>query len=214
MVSVVTVHGRHALTTIENANNLRTLYRQPGQKAIDKVIGHLDDHCRRFIGMSPFCVLGTATPDGDPDLSPRGGDPGFVHIFDDHTLLLADRPGNNRLDTLGKLVANPAISMLFFVPGIDETLRVYGDAAIEPTGQYAGLFGINDGKSVTVMRVSVSRAMFHCPKALMRSRLWEPAAQIDNTDQPTIYDIMNDQAGSPRDNESRETVIQRLASSL
>ena len=202
------------MSTIDNVASLRTLYRQPGEKALNKVVNRLDDHCRRFIGQSPFCILGTATPDGEPDLSPRGGDPGFVHIADDHTLLLADRPGNNRLDTLSKLAANPSVSILFMVPGIDETLRVYGTVTIEETSRYADLFLTKESKSTTVIRVDVSRAMFHCPKALIRSRLWDPSTQLNSLDQPTISDIVNDQIGLPRPVVTREEYTKQLSREL
>ena len=101
-------------------------YREPSRIVQDKVIGALDEHCRAFIALSPFATLATAGTDGSPEVSPRGGDPGFVHVLDEHRLALPDRPGNNRVDSLRNLVANPRAALLFFVPGIEETLKVFG----------------------------------------------------------------------------------------
>ena len=97
-------------------------YRTPGGLVLDKVIDRLDAHCREFIAHSPFATLATADAEGWPDISPRGGDPGFVHVLDEHRLALPDRPGNNRVDSLRNVAANPRAALLFFVPGIEQTL--------------------------------------------------------------------------------------------
>src|SRR5919205_2584776 len=109
-------------------------YRPPSQLVQDKEIDHVDEHCRRFIELSPFATLATADADGWPDVSPRGGDPGFVKVLDPHRLVLPDRPGNNRVDSLRNLVANPRAALLFLVPGIEETLRVFGTATLVAPG--------------------------------------------------------------------------------
>src|SRR3954470_10075320 len=105
-------------------------YRAPSQLVQDKEIDHVDVHCRRFIELSPFATLATADADGWPEVSPRGGDPGFVKVLDEHRLALPDRQGNNRVDSLRNLSANPRAALMFFVPGIDETLRVYGTTTL------------------------------------------------------------------------------------
>src|SRR3954454_15970886 len=107
-------------------------YRAPGQRVLDKVISRIDGHCAAFIRLAPFATLATATPDGWPDVSPRGGDPGFVHVLDEHRLAMPDRQGNNRVDSLRNLAGNPRAALMFFVPGIDETLRVYGTTTLLP----------------------------------------------------------------------------------
>ena len=107
-------------------------YRAPSQLVLDKEIDHVDEHCRRFLELSPFATLATADADGWPDVSPRGGDPGFVKVLDPARLALPDRPGNNRVDSLRNLAANPRATLLFFVPGIEETLRVFGTAELVP----------------------------------------------------------------------------------
>ena len=101
-------------------------YRSPSQRVLDKEIGSLDTYCRYFIALSPFATLATASADGWPEVSPRGGAPGFVHVLDEHRLALPDRPGNNRVDSLRNLTVNPRAALMFFVPGVDQTLRVYG----------------------------------------------------------------------------------------
>jgi uncharacterized protein len=106
-------------------------YRSPSQLVQDKEIDHVDEHCRRFIELSPFAVLSTADA-GWPDVSPRGGDPGFVKVLDPRRVALPDRQGNNRIDSLRNLTANPRAALLFFVPGIEETLRVYGTTELLP----------------------------------------------------------------------------------
>src|SRR5881398_2310961 len=105
-------------------------YRAPSQLVQDKEIDHVDVHCRAFVELSPFATLATADAEGWPDVSPRGGDPGFVKVLDEHTLVLPDRPGNNRVDALRNAVANPRVALMFLVPGIDETLRVFGTATL------------------------------------------------------------------------------------
>ena len=107
-------------------------YGPPSQRALDKVVDALDGHCRAFIALSPFATLATADAEGWPDVSPRGGDPGFVRVLDEHRLALPDRQGNNRVDGLRNAVANPRVSLLFLVPGFDETLRVHGTSSLVP----------------------------------------------------------------------------------
>ncbi|WP_040337476.1 MSMEG_1061 family FMN-dependent PPOX-type flavoprotein [Candidatus Blastococcus massiliensis] len=156
-------------------------YRTPGGLVLDKVIDRLDPHCREFIAHSPFATLATADPEGWPEISPRGGDRGFVHVLDEHRLALPDRPGNNRVDSLRNLAVNPRAALMFFVPGVDQTLRVYGTTSlVRPDELDVDLteFG-REPLSVLVMQVRT--AYFQCPKSVMRSRLWDPAQQVDRT---------------------------------
>jgi PPOX class probable FMN-dependent enzyme len=199
------------MTEILEAEDLCRVYSAPKERSLRKEIGRLDEHCRRFIALSPFVVLSTATPEGCPDISPRGGDPGFIRVHDEHTLLLPDRPGNNRLDTLGHLAANPRLALLFFVPGIDETLRVYGQAKIVRASEEAP-----EGRqpSKTVLRVHVNRAFFHCAKALMRSHLWDARWQIERATFPTMGEIMRDHTGDQAHYESQENMLRRYLPEL
>jgi PPOX class probable FMN-dependent enzyme len=146
---------------------------------LDKVIDRIDRHCAAFIRLSPFATLATADAEGFPEISPRGGDPGFVHVLDEQRLALPDRPGNNRVDSLRNLAVNPRAALLFFVPGAEETLKVFGTTSIvgpDDLGVDLTEFG-RAPRSVLV--VTVQRAYFQCGKALMRSGLWDPARQVD-----------------------------------
>ena len=118
--------------TVSNYSGLREVYKPPAPRATQKVLDYLDVHCRNFIALSPMCVLSSANPSGSPraNASPRGDPLGFVQVLDDKTLLLPDRPGNNQVDSLQNIVQNPSVGLLFFVPGMNETLRVEGEAEI------------------------------------------------------------------------------------
>ena len=167
-------------------------YRQPGQRVLDKVIHRIDRHCAAFIGLSPFAVLSTASADGDPDVSPRGGDPGFVKVLDEHRLALPDRQGNNRVDSLRNLAANPRAALMFMVPGIDETLRVYGRTALhgpDDLGQDLTEFG---RPPLSVLVMTVDRAYFQCSKAVMRSQLWNPERRVERSSFPPFSQVLRD----------------------
>ncbi|MCW2581485.1 MAG: Pyridoxamine 5-phosphate oxidase [Klenkia sp.] len=164
-------------------------YPAASTRAVDKVIDRVDQHCARFVELSPFATLATVDADGFPDVSPRGGGPGFVRVLDEHTLALPDRQGNNRVDSLRNLAGNPRVALMFFVPGIEETLRVYGRARlVSPAEVDADLteFG-KQPLSVTV--IDVERAYFHCAKAVMRSRLWDPGAQVHRSVFPPMGQV-------------------------
>src|SRR5262245_58481892 len=124
---------------------LRTVYAMPSKAVRDKALDHIDEHGRSFIALSPFVCIGSSRPDGLADVSPRGGEPGFIHVLDEKRLALPDRPGNNRLDTLTNIVHAPAVGLLFFVPGFEEMLRVNGLAAVTTEEQLMARF-IADGK--------------------------------------------------------------------
>ncbi|HEY1260864.1 MAG TPA: MSMEG_1061 family FMN-dependent PPOX-type flavoprotein, partial [Stellaceae bacterium] len=118
------------MDTIENAVRLREIYGEPHERAVKKQLSRLDKHARNFIALSPFLVIASSDPSGRCDASPKGDAPGFVRVIDDRTLLIPDRLGNNRTDTLDNLLARPGVGLIFFVPGINETLRVNGRASV------------------------------------------------------------------------------------
>jgi PPOX class probable FMN-dependent enzyme len=153
-------------------------YRAPNRIPLDKVVDRLDRHCRAFIELSPFATLATADENGWPDVSPRGGDPGFVKVLDEHALALPDRPGNNRVDGLRNAVANPRVALMFLVPGIDETLRVFGTAALLPPDALDVDLTEFGRAPRSVLRVDVHRAYFQCAKSVMRSGLWDPERRV------------------------------------
>jgi PPOX class probable FMN-dependent enzyme len=167
-------------------------YRAPSQRVLDKEIGSLDAYCRDFIALSPFATLATAADDGWPDVSPRGGAPGFVHVLDAQRLALPDRLGNNRIDSLRNLATNPRAALMFFVPGFDETLRVYGTTSVvDPAALDADLTEF--GKPpLSVLVVHVVRAYFQCPKSVMRSGLWDPASRVDRATFPPFGQVLRE----------------------
>jgi uncharacterized protein len=159
---------------------------------LDKVIHRLDAHCTAFIGLSPFATLATASADGWPEVSPRGGDPGFVRVRDEHTLVLPDRQGNNRVDSLRNLMGNPRAALMFLVPGIDETLRVYGTTTLLPADA-VDLDLTDFGKApLSVLVLRVERAYFQCSKSVMRSGLWDPERRVDRSVFPPFSQVLRD----------------------
>jgi uncharacterized protein len=167
-------------------------YRVPNQRVLDKVIHRIDEHCAAFVRLSPFAVLSTASADGEPDVSPRGGDPGFVKVLDEHRLLLPDRQGNNRVDSLRNLAANPRAALMFMVPGIDETLRVYGRTALHGPDDL-GIDLTEFGRPpLSTLVLHVERAYFQCSKAVMRSELWNPASRVERSVFPPFSQVLRD----------------------
>ena len=167
-------------------------YRAPGQRVLDKVIHHLDEHCAAFIALSPFATLATASAEGWPEVSPRGGDPGFVRVLDGSRLALPDRQGNNRVDSLRNVADNPRAALMFFVPGIDETLRVYGRTTlVEPDA--LGMNLTEFGRApLSVLVLQVERAYFQCSKSVMRSGLWDPERRVDRSVFPPFSQVLRD----------------------
>jgi len=167
-------------------------YRDPSRRVLDKVIHRIDEHCAAFVRLSPFAVLSTASPDGEPDVSPRGGDPGFVKVLDEHRLLLPDRQGNNRVDSLRNLTANPRAALMFMVPGIDETLRVYGRTALHGPDDL-GIDLTEFGRPpLSTLVLHVERAYFQCSKAVMRSELWNPESRVERAVFPPFSQVLRD----------------------
>jgi len=178
-----------------------------------KEIGALDRHCAAFLSRCPFVILSTASANAEPDLTPRGGDPGFVQLLDPHTLLLADRVGNNRLDNLRNIAQNPRVALLCMVPGVDETLRVYGRGELVlPADAPVPIEDVARVRSVLL--VHVDKAFLHCAKALMRSRLWDPDAQVPRHELPSMGEMLRDHAGVTGPVESQEDMRRRYATDL
>ena len=180
----------HAITTYEQ---LRELYSEPKQRTLDKEIDHLDDHCRRFIALSPFAVVCSASADGLCDASPKGGPPGFAIVLDDHRLLIADASGNRRVDGFKNMLQNPRVGILFLIPGMGETLRVNGRA--ELTTDPALLEGLQTGgkPAKLALVIHAEEVYIHCAKALIRSRLWDP--ETWPAELPSAAEILSDHIG-------------------
>jgi PPOX class probable FMN-dependent enzyme len=199
---------------ITTREQLRALYAQPTERARRKQLSALDAHCKAFIALSPFVVLATSDASGRVDATPRGGAPGFVAVQDDHTLLLGDAPGNNRLDALHNLIENPQAGLLFMVPGVDETLRVNG--RVELSTDAADLAACSDAKRTPklVLRMTVQEAFLHCAKAFMRSRLWQADAQVERHRLPTMNQMIHDQLGLDAPPEPQADMLQRYRQDL
>ena len=175
-------------------DDLKTIYAEPTERVIAKALPEIDVHARKFIEMSPFCVLATSGLDGSVDASPRGGGVGFVHVDGPNRLLMPDRPGNNRIDSFKNIVEGTGfVHLVFFVPGLDETLRVGGKGAV--TADPALLEAMKEfGKLPrAVLRIDVHEAYFHCGKALMRSKLWSRDTQVERATFPSISEVIHDQ---------------------
>ncbi len=173
-------------------DDLRSCYAPPMERARLKTLRRLDQHCRRFIELSPFLCLGTSGEEG-ADVSPRGDAPGFVRVLDEATLAIPDWPGNNRLDSLSNIVTNPQVGMLFLIPGVEETLRVNGDAAITRDPEVLALWNVNGKEPRSALVVAVREAYLHCGKALIRSRLWREESKVDRSALPSFGRMLKDQ---------------------
>lgn len=173
------------LTTIEQ---LEALYGQPHERALRKEIAHVNEDYRAFIEVAPFVVLATAGPDG-LDCSPRGDAPGFVRVVDERTLALPDRIGNNRLDSLRNIIAEPRLALLFIIPGVGETLRVNGRGRISADPEWLDSFAVEGKLPRTVLLIDVDSVYFHCSKALARSKLWDPARHVERSRLPSAGEI-------------------------
>ncbi|MDH4427769.1 MAG: pyridoxamine 5'-phosphate oxidase family protein [Acidovorax sp.] len=201
---------------IETLAQLRALYAAPAERAQKKQQPQLDAHCQRFIALSPFCVLASAGAAQGAllDASPRGGLPGFARTPDAHTVLLPDAGGNNRLDTLTNLLADPRIGMLFIIPGVDETLRVNGTARLRDEAALTDLFAATGQRPRLVIEVRVAEAYLHCSKAFMRSRLWQPGAQQDRAVLPSMNQMIHDQMGLATPPETAAAMAERYRAQL
>ncbi|MEQ1889447.1 MAG: MSMEG_1061 family FMN-dependent PPOX-type flavoprotein [Alphaproteobacteria bacterium] len=175
---------------IETQDELRAMFGSVHPLAQAKSRPGFDQYSRKFISMSPFLVISTADAQGRADLSPRGDPPGFVHIIDDQTMLIPDRPGNNRLDTMSNIMANPNLACLFFIPGFEETLRVNGRARLTKDEALLGLCVVNAKTPPVGIIVTVEEVFLHCAKALKRSRLWADDYRRDRASMPGIAQII------------------------
>jgi|AP95_1055475.scaffolds.fasta_scaffold81799_2 PPOX class probable FMN-dependent enzyme len=188
--------------------DLRARYGERSERAVLKQLDHLDQHCRAFIALSPFLVIGTMGADGLGDVSPRGDAPGFVSVGDERTLVIPDRRGNNRTDTLLNLIDNTGVGLLFLVPGMNETLRVNGTARIvTDEGVLESL--VAQGKPPrSALVVEVKEAYLQCAKALIRSRLWADDYRIERKSFPSLGQIITDQIGAGGDGEAADREVQ------
>ena len=172
-----------------NEEILRELYGEVSSVAAVKTINYLDENCLTFIDNSTFCIV--ATSDGfNLDVSPKGDPAGFIKVLDDKTLVIPDRPGNNRIDGLLNLLKHPKIGLLFLIPAVDETLRINGSAEIVIDSNFCKDFSLKGKAPKTVTKITVDEAFLHCGKALMRAGLWNPKTWLNNRPVPNLYEMV------------------------
>ncbi|MFN3717276.1 MAG: pyridoxamine 5'-phosphate oxidase family protein [Rhizobium rhizophilum] len=202
---------------VADEDSLRHLYDATHALALQKERQTLSANAFAFIRRSPFLCIGTQGPGGRADVSPRGDAPGFVTVFDDRTLAIPDRPGNNRLDTLANVVANPSVGLLFLIPGFDETLRINGRATLTTQPDLLDGMAVNERRPKLAIVVAVEEVFLHCAKAFRRSHLWDPEHRQDRQEMPSLMQmILDDTTGAPVDpaemrkmDENLETAYQK-----
>ena len=195
------------LDSITDPQELRDHFGEPLHIAVAVEKPQLDKHHRRFIEHSPFICIASAGSDGQPAVSPKGDTPGFVKVLDDKTLLIPDRPGNNKVEGFGNIVENSKVSLIFFIPGITETLRVHGEAEIVLDEELLkfGKAGAKSPKTATLIKVT--KAYMHCGKALIRSKLWDPDRHIAKGVIPPFGLVVKEQANVPMSQEEVQGVV-------
>jgi hypothetical protein len=198
------------------STQLDRLYSPPHPRTVQKDIGHVDKYGRRFIELSPFVALASVGANGAVDVSPRGGGPGFVHVAEDGlSLLIPDRPGNNRLDSLRNIAEGSGeIGLMFMIPGIDDIYRVNGRASLVVDEALAQQF-VEFGKlPKTLVRVQVREAYLHCPKALMRADLWGDRHRVERSILPSLSEMVSEQVGLPKPTDTHEEQVARWGEQL
>jgi len=179
--------------TIATETALREIIGDAHPITVDKEMDRLDKHARHFITLSPFLCLGTTNGNGQADVSPRGDPAGFVKVLDDRTLLIPERPGNRRADSMLNVMTESVVGLIFFVPGIEETMRISGRATVVDDADQLADLAVNGKAPKLGIRVKVERVFFHCAKALKRSRLWDSDARVGRDAFPTPGQVIHDQ---------------------
>jgi PPOX class probable FMN-dependent enzyme len=177
------------VTSIRDESALRSVLGERAELVQAKVNDRLNELTRRFVDRSPFVLLATAAPDGACDVSPRGDPPGFVRVLDERTLLIPDRPGNRLADSLRNIVRNPHVGLLFVIPGIGDTLRVNGRAAIVTDDELLAGCAVEGKTPKLGLRVEIDEVFTYCPKAFLRARLWDPSQYVDRAELPSSGEI-------------------------
>lgn len=199
---------------IKTEAQLRELYGFPSGRSKEKVLSNLEKHAIHFIAMSPFLVMSTSNNKGQLDASPRGGAPGFVKVLSKTSIVIPDAKGNNIVDSISNIVETGTVGVLFLIPGIDETLRINGNAFISTDAKYLELFTSENTPPKACVVVTIEELFLHCAKAFMRSKLWDEKAKIDRNSFPTMGQMLKDQLGTSESPESREDMIKRYEKDL
>lgn len=185
---------------LRDERQLRSLFETTHDLAIAKCQTQLGVHAQAFIKRSPFLCIGTQSADGRADVSPRGDPAGFVQILDPKTIVIPDRPGNNRLDTLSNIIANPAVGLLFIIPGFDDTLRVNGRAQLSTDPELLARMAVNGKVPKLAIVVAIDEVFLHCAKAFRRSHLWDPDHRQDRREMPSLMQFILEETGAAPDN--------------
>jgi len=199
---------------IDSIQQLQELYGFPSGRAKDKVFSKLDKHAINFIDKSPFLVLSSSNKEGKHDASPRGGSSGFVKVISDSKIIIPDAKGNNRMDSISNIVETGKIGLLFLIPGVDETLRINGNAYLSTDKKYINLFTSEQSLPKSCIVITVEEVFLHCAKAFMRSKLWDESSKINRDKFPTMGQMLKDQLDSKEVPETREAMIERYQKDL
>jgi len=189
---------------IEDIGEIREIYGEPMERSVKKQLPRLEKHSRAFIALSPFVVIASADANGRVDASPKGDAAGFVRVIDDETLLIPDRLGNNRIDTISNLLTSPGVGLIFFVPGLRETLRINGKARVTTDPALLEPCTVQGKVPRSGILVTAEEVYFHCGKALIRSDLWNPEKMLKHSDFPSLGRIIAEQIGDGRPIEESE----------
>jgi PPOX class probable FMN-dependent enzyme len=175
---------------ITTMDELRAIVGKPSQSVIEKVQPCIDEMSAAWIEASPFVLIGTADAEGNMDVSPKGDPAGFVKVYNSTTILIPDRPGNRRADTIGNILQNPKVGLIFLVPGKEETLRVNGRAQIVRDAALREQFAVKGKAPALLIAVTTDEVFFHCAKCMIRSKLWESMDTPANDDLPTLGEVI------------------------
>ncbi|GAA3604826.1 pyridoxamine 5'-phosphate oxidase family protein [Flavivirga amylovorans] len=199
---------------IKTESQLRELYGFPKGRAKEKVLSSLEKHAIRFIETSPFLVMSTCDNEGKLDASPRGGTSGFVKVTSNTEIVIPDAKGNNIVDSIGNIIETGMVGLLFVIPGLDETLRINGQAIVSTDAKHLELFTSEKNLPKACIVITIQEVFLHCAKAFMRSKLWEEGSKIDRNSFPTMGKMLKDQLGSDEAPESREDMVERYKKDL
>ena len=186
----MSIKFKEIISTKEEFEEFRSFIGQPSQRAVNKVISFIDQHCRDFISKSPFLSLSTSNLEGQCDVSPRGDSPGFVTVLDEQHLFIPERPGNRRMDSAENIITNPNIGLLFYIPGLGETLRINGKAYICRDPELLEMNTVNGRVPLFGILVEVEECFAHCAKAFIRSELWNPDSWLAKENLPSVPQML------------------------
>ena len=182
--------------TVSDEAVLRGIVGEPTPQIANKEMHALDDYFRQYLSLCPFLCISTADADGRQDVSPRGDPPGFVKVLDDRTILIPDRKGNRRVDSMRNILENPQVGLILFVPGVEEVVRINGAARLTEDPALLARCEVNNSVPVLGIVVEIEDVFFHCAKAIIRSKLWDPETPIARSEFPSFGQIVRDQRDS------------------